>query len=82
MSGLDADKQILRACPGTRVLLLTMHRSERQVSAALQAGIHGYITKTQAADHLTDAIRAVTRGKIYLSLGKSGSAEAGLRLMT
>ena len=67
MSGLDAGEQILRTCPRTHVLLLTMHSREHQVVAALKAGIRGYVVKTQAVEDLVDAIRAVTGGEIYLS---------------
>ena len=67
LSGVDAGRQILRLCPRTRVLLLTMHAQEHQVAEALQAGIRGYVVKTQAVEDLVDAIRAVTGGGIYLS---------------
>ncbi len=73
LSGVDAAKQILRACPRMRVLLLTMHISDHLVVAALKAGIRGYVVKTQAAKDLADAIHAVTRGEMYLSPVISGT---------
>ena len=77
LSGVAAGEQILRLCPRTRVLLLTMYSHEHQVLAALRAGIRGYVVKTQAAEDLVDAIRAVIGGKIYLSRGISGIPGVG-----
>lgn len=71
LSGVDAGEQILRACPRTRALLLTTYTNDYQVSRALQVGIRGYVVKSQAAEDLIKAIRAVTRGEIYLSPGIS-----------
>ncbi len=67
LNGIDAAREILRACPRTRVILLTMHTEEHQVVMALRAGVRGYLVKTQAAEDLVQAIREVADGRIYLS---------------
>jgi len=67
LNGLDAAREILRTCPGTKVILLTMHADEHQVVAALRAQIRGYVVKTQAAEEFLQAIQEVSRGGIYLS---------------
>jgi DNA-binding NarL/FixJ family response regulator len=67
LNGLDAARVILRECPSTRVVLLTMHTEEHQIVAALRAGVRGYLLKTQAAEDLVQAIRDVAQGEIYLS---------------
>ena len=68
LNGLDAGRQIVQLS-GHRigVVLLTMHKEEHQIVAALRAGIRGYIVKTQGADALISAIREVASGGIYLS---------------
>jgi DNA-binding NarL/FixJ family response regulator len=71
LNGVDAAREILQVCPGMHVILLTMHTEEHQIAAALQAGIRGYIVKTQAVEDLVHAIREVARGEIYLSPGVS-----------
>jgi DNA-binding NarL/FixJ family response regulator len=71
LNGVDAAREVLKVCPRTRVILLTMHTEEHQVVAALRAGIRGYLVKTQAADDLVQAIRDVIRGEVYLSPGIS-----------
>jgi len=71
LNGLEAAREILQACPRTRVVLLTMHTEEHQIAAALRIGIRGYLVKTQAAEDLVQAIKDVARGEIYLSPGVS-----------
>jgi len=67
LNGIDATRQMLAALPTLGVVLLTMHDEELHVSAALRAGVRGYVLKTQAADELLDAIRTVSIGGTYLS---------------
>jgi len=67
LNGIDATRQMLAAVPTMAVVLLTMHDEELHVSAALRAGVRGYVLKTQAADELMDAIRTVSTGGTYLS---------------
>jgi len=67
LNGIDATRQMLAALPTLAVVLLTMHDEELHVSAALRAGVRGYVLKTQAADELLDAIRTVSMGGTYLS---------------
>ncbi|HXD19607.1 MAG TPA: response regulator transcription factor [Vicinamibacterales bacterium] len=67
LNGIDATRQMLASVPTLAVVLLTMHDEELHVSAALRAGVRGYVLKTQAADELMDAIRTVSTGGTYLS---------------
>ena len=67
LNGIDATRQMVAAVPSLAVVLLTMHDEELHVSAALRAGVRGYVLKTQAADELLDAIRTVSTGGTYLS---------------
>jgi len=67
LNGLDAAKEIRRASPRTRSLLLTVHTEDHYVLEALQAGVHGYVVKTQAAADLVQAIREIGGNAMYLS---------------
>jgi len=71
LNGLDAAKQITQVSPKTKTIALTMHTEDRYVLQALQAGIRGYVLKTQATSDLIQAIQEVLRGRIYLSPGVS-----------
>ena len=57
LNGRDAAREIVRACPRARTILLTMHAEDQYVLDALQIGVRGYVLKAQAADDLVLAIR-------------------------
>ena len=67
LNGLDAAREIRRRSPGTRLILLTVHTEDHYVLEALQAGVHGYVVKTQAAADLVQAIREIRGNAMYLS---------------
>jgi len=67
LNGLEAGREIQRANNNTHVVLLTMHAEAHMMSAALRCGIRAYVLKSQAAEDLVLAIRAVVRHQIYLS---------------
>jgi two-component system, NarL family, response regulator NreC len=67
LNGLDTAKDIRRRSPETRTLLLTVHSEDHYVLEALQAGVNGYVVKTQAAADLVQAIREIRRNALYLS---------------
>lgn len=71
LNGIDAARALARDASPTRIILLTVHREEHYVLAALKAGIMGYVLKTQAAADLLQAIREVADGGFYLSPGVS-----------
>ncbi|MGH9414086.1 MAG: response regulator [Terriglobales bacterium] len=67
LNGLDAARQIQRAAPTTRCVLLTMHTDERYVLEALQAGITGYVLKSKSSADLVCAIHEAVSGSMFLS---------------
>ena len=67
LNGLEAGREIQRASKATQVVLLTVHAEAQTVSAALRSGIRGYVLKSQAAEDLVLAIRAVVDHQSYLS---------------
>jgi DNA-binding NarL/FixJ family response regulator len=67
LNGLDGALQIQKVSPRTKSILLTMHPEDGYVTAALRAGVKGFLLKTQVAQDLVRAIEEVARGGIYLS---------------
>src|SRR5438093_6913654 len=67
LNGLDAAKEVHRSSPATRTILLTVHTEDQYVLEALQAGVSGYVVKTQAAADLVQAIHDVCSRNTYLS---------------
>ncbi len=67
LGGLELAPRIREISPGTAILILTMYDSPDYVYRALKQGSRGYIIKSDPADQLENAIRAVARGEVYLS---------------
>lgn len=67
MNGLEATKEIIKCCPKTKVLILSMHADRRFVTEALNMGALGYVLKDSASEELLFAIRKVCGGEIFLS---------------
>jgi len=71
MGGLEAIKEIKKRCPETKIIALTVHKTEEYVLAALQAGADGYLLKDATHAELLTAIQSVRNGKHYLAPGVS-----------
>jgi two-component system, NarL family, response regulator NreC len=67
MNGIEAIRQVKQQSPGTRILVLTVHKTEEYVQASLAAGAEGYIIKDATRAELLLAITNVIAGKHYLS---------------
>ena len=66
MNGIEAIREIGRRIPQTRILALTVHKTEEFILEVLQAGADGYIPKDASSNELMMAIRSVLMGKRYL----------------
>ncbi|HJT19277.1 MAG TPA: response regulator transcription factor [Nitrospira sp.] len=86
-SGVEAARDILSACPDTRVLFLTSFADDHTVLEAVLSGAHGYILKDISSDALVKAIKTVASGqplmdprltKYTLHLIKNASVRSGL----
>ena len=77
MNGMDAIKEIKKRSPQTKVLVLTVHKTEEYIHAALQAGADGYILKDSTHAELGLAIKNILEGKRYISPGISESLIEG-----
>ena len=71
MDGMDAIREIRKRVPGTKIMVLTIHKTEEYVLAALKAGADGYVLKDATYDELIMAAKNVLGGKRYLSPGIS-----------
>ncbi len=65
--GIDAISAIRGEFPDARIIVLTTHAGDFQVSRALKAGVRGYLLKSMLRQELLETIRAVHAGKKRLS---------------
>lgn len=64
--GLYSIRDILKNDPSIRILLLTMHEEPAFLRTALAAGASGYVLKKSVDADLLSAIRAVSKGRVYV----------------
>ncbi|KPM55844.1 regulator [Frankia sp. R43] len=69
LTGLQAARELSRALPDVRILILTMYDNEQYFFAALRAGASGYVLKSVADRDLVEACRAAVRGEAFLYPG-------------
>lgn len=67
LNGLDAAGQIHRACPGVKIIILSIHATSEHIYQAFRAGAMGYLLKESAGSELVAAARAVSEGRRYLA---------------
>ena len=64
--GIAIAQRLKEAHPELVVLFLTMHEDESLMHQALHAGAAGFVVKRAEPSELLEAIRAVSRGEIYV----------------
>jgi len=76
LDGLQATRQIRKKLPQTKILILSQHDSSHMLSAALEAGANGYVTKSQVSRCLLSALDAVSSGRPFSWNGQGSDAQA------
>ena len=79
LNGFQTLEQLRRDGPETRVVFLTMHRDDEFVSAAINAGAHGYVLKSRTRLDLISAIDHALAGRLFVPSLTSLSTVAGSR---
>ncbi len=71
MHGMAAIGDIKRVSPETKILVLTVHKTEEYVLEAFRSGADGYCLKDATHNELMIAMKSVLSGKPYFSPGIS-----------
>ena len=66
ITGIEATKQILEYNNNIRVIILTSHITEDEVTTSLQAGASAYIIKDIATEFLMSIIKMIKLGAMWL----------------
>jgi len=67
LNGLEATRQLTRAVPSTKVLILSSYCDDEYVQQLTEAGAAGYLVKQTAANDLLKAIREANKGNAFFS---------------
>jgi len=67
LNGMEATRQIIRACPSAKVVVLSAYDDDEHVESVLAGGAAAYLLKQTAASELIRAVREVHKGNAYFS---------------
>lgn len=67
VDGVEATAEVLRALPGTHVVMITTFTTREAVVPALRAGALGYVLKSDPPERLLSAVRQAVAGRTELS---------------
>lgn len=79
LTGIEIARRLNEDGALTSVVLLSMHKEESFVQAAVEAGVAGYVVKEDAAKELLEALHAVGRGDVFISPRVAGSVLQAIR---
>jgi DNA-binding NarL/FixJ family response regulator len=67
LNGLEATRQILKAYPEIRIILLSAYKDDAYIEKATALGAVGYLIKQTSLDAIAKVIREVHRGRLFFS---------------
>jgi DNA-binding NarL/FixJ family response regulator len=67
LNGVDAAKKIRKALPNTEVLMLSVHYSDQLIRDIIEAGVRGYIVKSDSDRDLIIAVEALANHKPFFT---------------
>lgn len=67
LNGWEATRQIIKAAPSARIIILSTYDTEEHIQQAIAAGAAAYLIKQTAAADLVKAIREVRKGNAFFS---------------
>ena len=67
LNGIQATRQILKAHPATKILILSAHSDPEYVEQVVKAGALGYLIKHTSGEVVAKAIRELHNGKTFFT---------------
>lgn len=66
MDGITATREIIKAWPEAKIIIVTSFLDDDKVYPALEAGATSYLLKTSSAKEIAEAIRKTVKGDVVL----------------
>ncbi len=67
INGIDCAREMLRQCPQTQVIMLSIHGTSEYIIRSIQAGAKGYLLKDSLSKEIVRAIQTVYTGQYIVS---------------
>jgi len=67
LNGFESSRQILKAFPAAKILILSAHSDDEYVERMISIGVLGYLMKQSSTQLLSQAIREVKKGNLFFT---------------
>ena len=67
LNGLEAARQVIKALPATKVIMLSAHSDDAYIEDAIESGAKGFLVKQTSSHVVCEAIREVQKGNTFFS---------------
>jgi DNA-binding NarL/FixJ family response regulator len=67
INGLEIAREIRRAVPEMKILVITAHPSERLPADLMSIGVSGYVDKTEPIEYVLSAVETVRAGGMFFA---------------
>lgn len=74
--GVEGTRNIVEEFPDAKIVLLSVYEGEEDIWNAWNAGVRGYLSKSEAAENFMEAVRAVAKGDTCFPEGIAQKLEA------
>lgn len=80
LNGLEIARELRRALPEMKILVITAHPSERLPADLMALGVNGYVDKTEPIEYVLSAVETVRSGGMFFAsrVRAKGGASPGL----
>src|SRR6188474_692211 len=67
INGMEIAREVRRALPETKILVITAHPSERLPADLMVLGVNGYVDKTEPIEYVLSAVETVRSGGMFFA---------------
>jgi DNA-binding NarL/FixJ family response regulator len=81
INGMEIAREVRRALPEMKILVITAHPSERLPADLMGLGVNGYVDKTEPIEYVLSAVETVRSGGMFFASrvrGKAGAQGGGI----
>ena len=67
LNGMEIAREVRRASPATKILVITAHPSDRLPAELMVIGVNGYVDKTEPIEYVLSAVETVRSGGMFFA---------------
>ena len=67
INGMEIAREVRRALPETKILVITAHPSDRLPADLMVLGVNGYVDKTEPIEYVLSAVETVRSGGMFFA---------------